>query len=260
MRGGHPLQRQGGLSGGGGAAKARRLPVGRIAARIAEQQRIFADGGQVHVFMRHLPAHHACIRLHSYHGQLAAAEDVEIGLVMRLILGIQALPGGVQAVTVQHGELAHADQPGARAGVITPFGLQLIDQRRKLPVRADFAFGERGHHFFMRHCQGHGAVVAVSKAAHLCTDGIPAAGLLPQFGGVNHRHRNLLPADGVHLSADDAHNVHQGALGQRQIAENARCQRPDEPGAQQQLMTDHFGLGGGLSQCGSKQAGKFHGI
>jgi hypothetical protein len=46
--------------------------------------------------------------------------DVEIRLVVGAVLFVEAVPVGVQAVTVLHSELTEADQPGARTRVVAP--------------------------------------------------------------------------------------------------------------------------------------------
>ena len=61
-------------------------------------------------------------------------EDIEISLVMGAVLFIQPIPIRVQAVAVLHGELAHADQPGARTWVVAPLGLDVVDQARQLLI------------------------------------------------------------------------------------------------------------------------------
>jgi hypothetical protein len=67
----------------------------------------------------------------------------------------------------------------------------------------DFFARQVGDHLFVGHAQHHIAAGTVLKTAHLRIDLVPAPGLLPQLSRVNHRHGDLLPADGFHLFADD---------------------------------------------------------
>ena len=71
-------------------------------------------------------------------------KDVKVGLVVSAILDVQAGFVAVEAVTVFHRELAHADQAGARAWIITPFSLDVVEQLRQLPVGLNFILGDYG--------------------------------------------------------------------------------------------------------------------
>ena len=53
-------------------------------------------------------------------------EDVEVLLIMGAVLLFEALPVGVEAVGILHGELAHPDEARAGAGVVAPLGLDMI--------------------------------------------------------------------------------------------------------------------------------------
>jgi len=106
------------------------LAVGRIAAGITEQQAVLTNGCQVHIFMSFLAAHHARIRAHRHCAQPAAFEDAEIRFIMRTVLPVKASPVRIETVGIQHDEFAHTDQPGARPRVITPLGLDMIEQKR----------------------------------------------------------------------------------------------------------------------------------
>ena len=91
-------------------------------------------------------------------------------------------------------------------------------------------------------------LVLVLEAAHLGADLVPAPGLLPQVGRVDDRHRDLLPADRVHLVAQDGFDLLHRAFGEMQVGEDARPERTDEPGAHQQAVADHLGFRRGVAQ------------
>jgi hypothetical protein len=78
---------------------------------------------------------------------------------------------------------------------------------------------------------------------------------LPQIGRVNHRHGDLLAADGVHLLADDGLDLVHAAAGQRQVGVDARAQRLDEAGAQQQLVAGQLGIGRRVAKSLEKSVG-----
>ena len=231
------------------------LPVGGVAAAVpgttghavAQDQRILADVGQVHVLVRQLPAHHARVRFHRDDRQLAAIEDAEVRLVVRVVLASQPVPVGVEAVGVEHGELAHADQPGARACLVAPFGLDVVDQGGQLPVRAHDAAREVGDDLLVRHGEHHVVIGLILEPPHLRADLIPAAGGLPQIGRMDDRHRHLLAADPVHLLPHDVLDLGQGATGEREIREDAGAELADEAGAHQQLVAGDLGVTGSLA-------------
>ncbi len=225
---------------------------------VAQDERILTNRSQVHVLVRQFTAHHAGIRFDGDHVQSATAVYVEICLVMVAVLPIQSIPIGIQAVAVFHGELAHADQSGARSGVIPPLGLDVIDQSRQLLVGLDFAPHQVSHNFFMGHRQHHIVIVLVLETPHLGADLVPAPGLLPQVGGMDNRHADLLPADLVHLIPQDGFDLHHRAPGKVQVREDACPERSDESSAHEQLVADNFRLGGGLPQGLTKKLRKLH--
>ena len=242
------LHRQRRGRGGGELAEAGNLAVGRIAAGVAQQQGILADGGQIHILVGQLAAHHAHIRFDCDRWQAAAVEDIEICLVMGAILLIQPFPVGVQAVAVLHRELAHPDQAGARPRIIPEFGLQVVDQSRELAIGADLFAHQVAHHFLVSHRQDHIPPIAVFEAPHLGVDLVPALGFLPDIGRLDHRHAHFLPADGVHLLAHDIFDPGQAAFRQGQVGEDACGQLADKTCPQQQLVAGDLGFGGGFAQ------------
>ncbi len=248
VRCGHRLDRQQSFCSRQAFAHVGNLAVGREPARIAQQQRVFANRSEEHVLVGQLAAHHAGIRLDGDHRQPAAVENAEVGLVMVFVLAVQAFPIGIQAVAVFHGELAHPDQAGARAWVITELGLQVINELGQLAIGVDLAPHQVGHRFFVGHGQHHIAPRAILEATHLSVDLIPAAGLLPDIRRLDHRHGQLLAADGIHLLADDGLDLIHRPAGQRQIRENPGRQLADEPGPQQQLMAGYIRIGRRIAQ------------
>src|SRR2546427_3257638 len=68
--------------------------------------------------------------------------------------------------------------------------------------------------------------------------------LFPDLGGVDHGHRDLLPADGVHLLPDDRVDLVEDALAERQEQVDAGAELADEAGAEHELVAQRFGVGG----------------
>ncbi len=102
-----------------------------------QNQRVFADGREVHVFVREAAAHHAHVRTDRNGGHAAAVEDVEIGLIMRAILLVQTRVVHVQRIRIFHREFAHADEARARARIVAELGLDVIHQLRQLAIRSN---------------------------------------------------------------------------------------------------------------------------
>jgi hypothetical protein len=67
-------------------------------------------------------------------------------------------------------------------------------------------------------------------------------------GWVDDRHGYFLPADGVHLFAQDVLDFGQGSFGEVQVGENPRPERTDESGPHQEFVAFDLGLGRGLAQ------------
>ena len=93
--------------------------------------------------------------------------------------------------------------------------------------------------------QDHGGALAVLELEQLVD--LVAPGAAPRLGGVQHRHQELLAADGVHLLADDLHYALVDPPAGRQPAPQARAHLPDQPGAHHQDVADGLRVGGRLS-------------
>ena len=73
-----------------------------------------------------------------------------------------------------------------------------------------------------------------------------AAAALPQLGRVQHRHQQLLPADRVHLLADDLHDLLVHAPARRHPRPQPGAELPDHARADEQLVRERLGVGGRL--------------
>ncbi len=113
---GHLFQGQRRSRGRRGLAEDGDLAVGAVAAVVAQDERVLADGGEGHELVGHRAAHHADVGADGDHVQVAAVEDVEVGLVEVRVVGIEAGLVPVERVGVLHRELAHADDAGAGRG------------------------------------------------------------------------------------------------------------------------------------------------
>jgi hypothetical protein len=146
----------------------------------------------------------------------------------------------------------------ARAGIVAPLGLDVIEQARQLLVGLDLAADQLGHDLFVRHGQHHVMIVLVQEAAHLRADLVPAAGRLPDFGRMDDGHGDFLAADGFHLLPQDILNLGERTPGQVQVAEDARAQLADEAGAHEQSMAGDIRVRGRFAQGLTEQTAHSH--
>src|SRR5262249_46717656 len=79
-------------------------------------------------------------------------------------------------------------------------------------------------------------------------------GLLPDLGRMEDGHRDLLPADRVHLLADDRVDLVDDPLPERQVDVDPRGELADEPGPDHELVTDRLSVGWVLPQRRDQRA------
>jgi hypothetical protein len=175
-------------------------------------------------------------------------KDVEVGLVVQAVLRLKPLGIGVEAVAIEHGELARPDQPGAGAWIVA-HGLDVVDELRQLAVRLDLAVGQVRNHLLVRHGQDHVAAGLVVEAGELRADPIPALGLLPELCRVDDRHGHLLAPDGVDLLAQDGFDPIEGTTGERERGEDAGRQGLDVACPHKQLVAGRQGVGVGRREA-----------
>ncbi len=166
---------------------------------------------------------------------------------------------GVEGVGVLHDELAPAHEPEARADLVAELRLDLVEVHRQFAVRADVAADEVGDHFLVRRPEAEVAVVAVLHPQQFLAVLLPAAALLPQFGGAEGRHQDLLRAGAVHLLAHDLFDLAHDAQAERQQVVDAARQLADHAGPHHQLVAHDLGVGGILLQGGDQRFGVVHG-
>ena len=192
----------------------RGLHVGAVVAVVAEDDGILAHGGEQHVLVGDLAAHHAAVGGDGHDlGHACAGEDAVVGVIADLVVALQILLGGMEGIGVLHGELAHADQAAAAAGLVAELGLDLIDHEGILGVAVGHVAHEVHGGLLVGHAQHHVAAGAVGEAQQLAADGVIAAGLAPDGRRHGDREEQLLAVDAVHLLADDLLDLRGDALG-----------------------------------------------
>ena len=234
------------------------LEIGGVAADGADGDEVLAGLGRHHEFLRLAAAHRAGVSFDHLVGEAAALEDAAVGAAVLLVGAIETGLVEIERVGVLHEELAHAQQAALGAGLVAELGLDLIPDLRKLLVAAELAAGDRGHDFLVGHAEAKLALEAVAQAEHGVAHGVPAAGFLPEFGGVEGREVDLLRADGIHLFAHDLLDLEQRPLGEKQVAVDASGELADVARAQQKLMARELGLGRSFAQGRDEEIGPEH--
>ena len=226
----------GSSAAGSAHSDARDLLVRRVVAGIAQDQGVLAVLVEDHELVGQGAAHDPDIRPDRHGWQAQPLEDAGVGLVMGLIGGVQPGLVGIERVGVLHDELAHPDQAAARSWLVTELGLEVVDDGGQLAVALDQVAQQVGDHLLVGHGQHHVPAAAVLESNQLGADLGVAAGLLPELGGMDHRHLHLLPADAVDLLADHLLDspLHAETEGQQGV--DAGAQLPDVAGADQQLV------------------------
>ena len=185
---------------GRGRRAARDLDV-RGVARVRERDLVLAGGTGRHVLVRAEAAHHADVRLDPVPAQPAAVEDAVVRLYVQLVGRVEALLVAIEAVGVLHDELARPQHAGARPRLVALLDLEVVEDQRQVAV---------GPHV-PGDVVGDGSPRASSPARAAgrsdprggTAPGSRAPGPLPELRRLEHRHQHLLPADRVHLLADD---------------------------------------------------------
>ncbi len=116
--------------------KRRNLAISAIATGITDHERIFANRGQGHKFVRHCPTHHAGIALNRYHFQPTAVKNIKVGLVDTRVEGVQPGKIEIEGVGILHCKLAHTNGTGPWAWLVAELSLDLVEHKGQLPIAA----------------------------------------------------------------------------------------------------------------------------
>ena len=203
-------------------------------------------------------AHHARIGLHDPVAEPAAVEDPPVRALVGRIRALECGDIGIERVGVLHQELARAQHARPRARLVALLGLDLVPDLRQVTVGAYLACGEPRDDLLVGHPEAHVAPVAIAQLEHL-GNAFPPSRLLPDVGRVDHRHRDLLPTDRVHLLSDDRVDLVENALAERQVHVDAGGKLAHEAGPEHELMAQRFGVGGILPEGGDERLRAAHG-
>jgi hypothetical protein len=144
--------------------------------------------------------------------------------------------------------------PRARAGLVALLGLEVVEDQRQVAVGAHDLGHVGGDDLLVRHREDQIRALAVVQLEQL-VDAV-AARALPQLGGQQDRHQQLVPADRVHLLAHDSDDplVHAPAGGHPRPQPGADL--ADQAGAHHQLVRHRLGVGGRLALGGQEVLGQ----
>lgn len=220
-----------------------RLVVGSKAAIVAVDQRSLAGLGQRHILDGGVTADLAGIGDDGQGLDVAALADIGVGLLHLVVLLLQALLRGREAVGVLHDELATAHQAKAGTEFVAELILDVIEIHRQLLVGTQFIAHQGGHGLLVRGAEHELAAVAVIKAHELLAIGIDTAGLTPQLGIDHDGHHELLGAGSIHLVAHDVLDLANRAPSKRQIGIETGGLLANHAGTKQQAMARKLGVG-----------------
>ena len=113
----------------------RDLAVGRVAARLAQDEDVLTGRVEDHEFVGQAAAHDPDVGRHDDRVQPEPLEDPDVGAVLGVVARVEPGLVAVAAVGVLHDELADPDQPAARPGLVAPLRLEVIDHHRQLAPR-----------------------------------------------------------------------------------------------------------------------------
>ncbi len=177
--------------------------------------RVLAGFGEHLEFVRRVAADGSGVGGHRAKLQAQPREDARIGVVHRLVGAQHARLVGVERVGVLHDELARAHHAEARPDLVAELGLDVIEIHRQLAIALDFLARDVGDDLLRGRLENEVALVPVLQAQQLRAVLVPASGLLPQLGGLHHRHQQFDRAGAIHLLAHDGLDLAQHAQAQR---------------------------------------------
>ena len=222
----------------------RGLDVRRIVIAVRECDGILARVGENVKFLRYAAADAAAVRLHGAEFEAHAGKNAGIRVEHGPVALREARLIDVKRVGVLHEELTGAHHAEARANLIAELRLNLVEIDRQLLVAAQLPTRNVGDDFLVRRSVGEFAFVTILEAQQLRSVLAPATRFLPQLGRLHRRHPQFQRAGPIHLLADDAFDFVQRAKTDRQPRVQAGGQAADHAGAQHELVTDDFRLGG----------------
>ena len=218
------------------------LIIGGKTAVIAIDERSLAGIGQSHVLDGGIATDLAGVGNDGQGLDVAALANVSVGLLHLVILLLQALLRGGEAVGILHDELATAHQAKTGTELVAELILDVIEVHWQLLIGAQLVAHQGRDGLLVRGAQHELATMTVVKAHKLLAIGIDTAGLTPQLGIDHDRHHKLLGAGGVHLVAHDVLNLANRAPCERQVGIQTGGLLADHAGTEQQAVAGELSV------------------
>src|SRR5699024_7193200 len=136
---------------------------------------------------------------------------------------VQILLGGMEGIGVFHGKFPDTDQAGSGTGLVTEFGLDLIDHKGIFSVCLAIISYQLDRGFLMGHTQDHLAAVPVFKTEKFLANTFKTAGFFPEAAGKGNREEYFLTADSIHFFPDDLLDLSGDPLHRRIQGIDAIC-------------------------------------
>ena len=155
------------------------LVIGSKAALVAVDERGLTGVGQSHVLDGGVATDLAGVGDNGQSLDVAALADVGVGLLHLVVLLLQTLLRGREAVGVLHDELATAHQAKAGTELVAELVLNVVQVDGQLLVGTQLIANQGGHGLLVRGAQHELAAVAVIEAHEFLAIGVDAAGLAP---------------------------------------------------------------------------------
>jgi hypothetical protein len=224
---------------------ARDLEISRVVAVLAGDERVLTRSGGREEVHRLLAAHDPRLRGDGGVLEAAALERTVVRLLLPPKARVQPRLVAVERVRVLHDELAHAEEPAARPGLVAILDREVVEHLRQLPVALDLACVE-GHGLLVRERKEELSPRAVLEVKELGDR--DATGRLPQLARREHGHQHLLAADRVLLLAHDLRDLLVDTPAQWEKAPDPRAHLADVTPPDEQLVGHGLGVRGRLAQ------------
>ena len=214
--------------------------VCRIVAASAVTDGVLAGIGHDHELMRKTAADASRISLHGTKTETAAGKDPLIRLEHLPVTFFRPGLVHIETVGILHAEFPAAHHTEPRPNLVTEFRLNLIEVPGKLTVGFNVVSNQIGDHFLMCRAEAALPVMAIPESKQFFSVMNPATGLLPEFGGLNHRQKKLLGPRTVHLLPHDLFKLSDDAVAQGKVGVYPAGQFSHQTRPDHQLVADQF--------------------
>ena len=236
-----------------GARRLDRFDVGRVVAGSTADERVLADVHRRQELLGRGPAHRTGQRRHDHIGQAEPVEQLDVRRAVGVVRSLEALVVDVEAVRVLHHELAPAQQPGARARLVTELRLDLEERQREVLVGRVEVLDEQREHFLVRRSEEEVCTPTIVEAEQRVAVLGPATARLVRLARQERGDVHLLESGGGHLLAYDALEVLEHDPPEGEPREAARCGAADVAGPDEQPVARHLGVGRVVAEGSQEQ-------